>query len=112
MAPADSPAQAARRRLRAWQLEEGEVPAAALASGAAHGRAAFVFSRNGSQWAGMGAELLDSGTAFATPVSEVAALLRSRPGWRLRFLSAAGTGAEDEMGKGFRYAPACAIRWR
>ncbi|MFI0717029.1 hypothetical protein ACH4SK_42005 [Streptomyces inhibens] len=55
-----------------------------------------MFSGNGSQRAGMGAELLNCSTAFATPVSEVAALLQPRPGWRLRFLRCwHGRGGRD-----------------
>ncbi|WP_026120466.1 type I polyketide synthase [Nocardiopsis potens] len=45
------------------------------------GRAAFVFSGNGSQWAGMGAGLLDSEPAFRAEVERVDAALRPHLEW-------------------------------
>ncbi|MGN9760027.1 SDR family NAD(P)-dependent oxidoreductase [Streptomyces sp. SD31] len=45
------------------------------------GRVAFVFSGNGSQWAGMGADLLTSDLVFRDAVHEVDAVLRPHLGW-------------------------------
>ncbi|MFI1801207.1 SDR family NAD(P)-dependent oxidoreductase [Streptomyces sp. NPDC020379] len=46
-----------------------------------HGRVAFVFSGNGSQWAGMGAELLAHSPAFREAVEAVDAALAPGLGW-------------------------------
>ncbi|MEU5422328.1 SDR family NAD(P)-dependent oxidoreductase [Streptomyces sp. NPDC020667] len=46
-----------------------------------HGRVAFVFSGNGSQWAGMGAELLASSPVFRKAVEAVDAALAPALGW-------------------------------
>lgn len=46
----------------------------------AHGRVGFVFSGNGSQWAGMGADLLAL-PAFSEAVQRVDALLAPKVGW-------------------------------
>lgn len=45
------------------------------------GRIAFVFSGNGSQWAGMGADLLAHEPVFRAEVARVDALLAPRLGW-------------------------------
>ncbi|MEV6674747.1 SDR family NAD(P)-dependent oxidoreductase [Streptomyces sp. NPDC051162] len=46
-----------------------------------HGRVAFVFSGNGSQWAGMGAELLTNNEVFKEAVAAVDAALAPHLGW-------------------------------
>ncbi|MFF4603062.1 SDR family NAD(P)-dependent oxidoreductase [Streptomyces sp. NPDC001339] len=46
-----------------------------------HGRIAFVFSGNGSQWAGMAADLLASSTAFREAVLAIDAALAPLLGW-------------------------------
>jgi acyl transferase domain-containing protein/NADPH:quinone reductase-like Zn-dependent oxidoreductase/SAM-dependent methyltransferase/acyl carrier protein len=58
------------------------VSSAAAAGGAAQtGKVAFAFSGNGSQWAGMASDLLDSEPAFRAAVTEVDSLVRDRAGW-------------------------------
>ncbi|MEU4894852.1 SDR family NAD(P)-dependent oxidoreductase [Streptomyces sp. NPDC044780] len=56
------------------------VPGGA-AAGASAGPVAFVYSGNGAQWAGMGADLLDTEPAFRDAVAEVDAELAGRLGW-------------------------------
>ncbi|MFV2176072.1 SDR family NAD(P)-dependent oxidoreductase [Actinomadura sp. LOL_016] len=51
-----------------------------VAEAVEHGRVAFVFSGNGSQWAGMGADLLDD-AVFRAAVEAVDAQLAPRLGW-------------------------------
>jgi acyl transferase domain-containing protein/NADPH:quinone reductase-like Zn-dependent oxidoreductase/acyl carrier protein len=60
------------------------APGAATGRAAANGRIAFVFSGNGTQWAGMGAELLERDAAFAAEVAAVDAELSARLGWSVR----------------------------
>jgi acyl transferase domain-containing protein/NADPH:quinone reductase-like Zn-dependent oxidoreductase/NADP-dependent 3-hydroxy acid dehydrogenase YdfG/acyl carrier protein len=48
-----------------------------------HARTAFVFSGNGSQWDGMGRELLRVAPAFRDAVSRIDALFRPLAGWSL-----------------------------
>ncbi|WP_257234747.1 type I polyketide synthase [Streptomyces sp. JV178] len=64
-------------------LAEGRTdgPAAAVTVPERSGNLAFVFSGNGSQWAGMGADLLQHEPAFAAAVSAVDAELRPLLGW-------------------------------
>ncbi|MFB9905554.1 SDR family NAD(P)-dependent oxidoreductase [Allokutzneria oryzae] len=73
------PAEAADRLLGA--AADSAVPGAGTARAVRHGRVAFVFSGNGSQWAGMGADLLDSEPAFANAVKAVDAEITRRTGW-------------------------------
>ncbi|UJB46163.1 type I polyketide synthase [Streptomyces sp. A1-5] len=61
-----------------------EVPGAsggAVGEATERGRVAFVFSGNGSQWAGMGADLLGGGGPFATALAAVDEALRPHLGW-------------------------------
>ncbi|MEO3796791.1 SDR family NAD(P)-dependent oxidoreductase [Nonomuraea sp. B10E15] len=54
---------------------------AAVVDAAEHGRVVFVFSGNGSQWAGMGADLLATDETFRAAVREADAALRPYLGW-------------------------------
>jgi acyl transferase domain-containing protein/NADPH:quinone reductase-like Zn-dependent oxidoreductase/acyl carrier protein len=58
----------------------------------------FVFSGNGSQWAGMGAEALRANPAFAAGIEMVDAALAPLLGWSLReqLMSTSVTWAPDE----------------
>ncbi|MEV4443666.1 type I polyketide synthase, partial [Streptomyces sp. NPDC049577] len=76
---AEDPATAAARLRR---LAEGELPGAgAAATGVERGKVAFVFSGNGSQWAGMGAGLLAEDPCFRQAVGEADEALRPLLGW-------------------------------
>jgi acyl transferase domain-containing protein/NADPH:quinone reductase-like Zn-dependent oxidoreductase/SAM-dependent methyltransferase/acyl carrier protein len=78
---ASSPATAARglRALAEPQGEPGAVPAA-VGTAVETGRVAFVFTGNGSQWAGMGADLLDD-EVFRAAVQVVDVELTPLLGW-------------------------------
>lgn len=52
-------------------------------AGAADAGVVFAFSGNGSQWAGMGAELLTEDHVFRAVVEEADAVLRPRLGWSI-----------------------------
>ncbi|MFF4775070.1 SDR family NAD(P)-dependent oxidoreductase [Microtetraspora fusca] len=83
---AASPRQAARelRRLNADDEAAESTPKTArptLAAGVENGGVAFVFSGNGSQWAGMGADLLAEDEVFRSAVEEVDAALTPWLGW-------------------------------
>ncbi|WP_143660638.1 acyltransferase domain-containing protein, partial [Streptomyces sp. JHA26] len=52
-------------------------------AGGADGRAVFVFPGQGSQWAGMAAELLDDSLVFAERIAECAAALAPFVDWSL-----------------------------
>ncbi|WP_228396505.1 type I polyketide synthase [Streptomyces sp. RB17] len=85
---AENASQAAEALL---QLAGGDQPEAAADSvRAAPGRVAFVFDGNGSQWAGMGADLLDE-PVFASAIDEVDACLRPHLSWSVRQRLAAGS---------------------
>ncbi|MFB8174151.1 type I polyketide synthase, partial [Kitasatospora purpeofusca] len=60
-------------------------PAAALVTGTADvsGRTVFVFPGQGSQWAGMAVELLDTAPVFAARIEECAAALAPHTDWSL-----------------------------
>ncbi|QTD95928.1 type I polyketide synthase [Streptomyces cyanogenus] len=65
-------------------LAAGE-PAPELVTGTAdvHGKTVFVFPGQGSQWVGMGAELLDSSPVFAARMAECAQALAPHVDWSL-----------------------------
>ncbi len=58
-----------------------DAVSAAVAQAATCGRVAFVFSGNGSQWAGMATDLLREEPVFREAVEEVDAELAPRLGW-------------------------------
>ncbi|MCP3804660.1 type I polyketide synthase [Allokutzneria sp. A3M-2-11 16] len=63
-------------------LAEGR-PGPVVGSVAAQGRTAFVFPGQGSQWVGMGLELLSSESVFAARMAECAAAFKSFVDWDL-----------------------------
>jgi acyl transferase domain-containing protein/acyl carrier protein len=71
--------------LRAALRETGEPPADTVVSGrvvrGADGPVAFVFPGQGSQWAGMAAELFDSSDTFADAFTECAEALAEHVDW-------------------------------
>ncbi|SHM93147.1 type I polyketide synthase [Streptomyces yunnanensis] len=76
---ADSPTEAATLLRR---LADGEQPVAgALAVAAEQGRVALAFSGNGSQWPGMGADLLAADPVFRAAVADADDALRPLLGW-------------------------------
>ncbi|WP_329191489.1 MULTISPECIES: acyltransferase domain-containing protein [unclassified Streptomyces] len=60
------------------------APGAARATAVEHGRVGFVFSGNGAQWVGMGAELLGTDDHFTAEVDAVDGVLRPLLGWSVR----------------------------
>ncbi|MFJ9842408.1 type I polyketide synthase [Kitasatospora sp. NPDC101155] len=65
-------------------LARGESHPGVVSGGAAAlGKAAFVFPGQGSQWAGMGRELLDSSPVFAERIAECAVALAPWIDWSL-----------------------------
>ncbi len=76
-----STARQAAERLEALAEHSPGARAAATARGVSRGKVAFAFSGNGAQWAGMGADLLDSDAVFAAAVARVDALLTPALGW-------------------------------
>ncbi|MEU3183884.1 SDR family NAD(P)-dependent oxidoreductase [Streptomyces sp. NPDC006923] len=76
---ASGPAEAAEALHGAARGEE-PVSGATAAQGRP-GKVAFAFSGNGSQWPGMGADLLRSEPVFRTALEAVDAELRPRLGW-------------------------------
>ncbi|MFF0771402.1 SDR family NAD(P)-dependent oxidoreductase [Nonomuraea wenchangensis] len=75
---AGSAAEAAERLT---QLAAGDMAGGAIGGASAGGRVAFVFSGNGSQWAGMGADLLRSEPVFRAAVHAADAALSPWLGW-------------------------------
>ncbi len=64
-----------------------------VAGSSGPGRAVFVFPGQGSQWAGMGRELLGSSPVFAAKLDECAAALAPFVDWSLRDVLAGAEGA-------------------
>ncbi|MGW2330263.1 SDR family NAD(P)-dependent oxidoreductase [Streptomyces sp. NPDC001700] len=62
-------------------IAEGTPVGGGAAAAASPGPVAFVYSGNGAQWAGMGAELLDAEPVFRAAVTEVDAELAGHLGW-------------------------------
>ncbi|MFC3999159.1 SDR family NAD(P)-dependent oxidoreductase [Nocardiopsis sediminis] len=58
-----------------------QPPLEPIAPAASDGRVAFVYCGNGSQWAGMGADLLAGDPVFAGAVAEADAALEPHLGW-------------------------------
>ncbi|MEU2394151.1 type I polyketide synthase [Streptomyces sp. NPDC007369] len=76
----------------------GAVAAGAMAAGVvtgspAGGKTAFVFPGQGSQWAGMAAELLDSSPEFAARIGECAKALEPFTDWSLADVLRGAEGA-------------------
>lgn len=65
--------------LRDWRA--GLAPAAAVKGYAASGGIAFVFSGNGSQWAGMGRLAMRRNRSFRAAVGRLSAMMQERLGW-------------------------------
>ncbi|MFI2791075.1 type I polyketide synthase, partial [Kitasatospora sp. NPDC018614] len=68
----------------------GDVNPGTVGSG---GRTVFVFPGQGSQWAGMGAELLDTAPAFADTIAECGEALAEFVDWDLEAVLRGATGA-------------------
>ncbi len=66
-------------RLDAWL--GGEASAGIAAGTAVSGELAFIFSGNGSQWAGMAQDAMAHSPAFRAALAEVDRLLAARLGW-------------------------------
>ncbi|MER5888935.1 type I polyketide synthase, partial [Streptomyces sp. NPDC001941] len=64
-------------------LAAGESAAGLVSGSGTPGKLAWVFPGQGSQWAGMGRELLDSSPVFAARVAECAAALERWVDWSL-----------------------------
>ncbi|MFE9425685.1 type I polyketide synthase [Kitasatospora sp. NPDC006697] len=86
---ADDPAAALR------SLADGE-PSPLVVQGTATGRAeaVFVFPGQGSQWVGMGAELLDCSPVFAARIAECSTALAPYVDWSLTEVLCGGVGLE------------------
>lgn len=89
---AEDPSAAARALRRVAQGEP--TPGAARGVGVERGRIGLVFSGNGSQWAGMGAELLGADGHFTAEVDAVDEVLRPLLGWSVREEMAVPRGPE------------------
>ncbi|GGX54020.1 type I polyketide synthase [Streptomyces noursei] len=77
---ASTPAEAAQA-LRGAARGERPAPGLATAQAVHDGKVAFAFAGNGSQWAGMGADLLAAEPVFREAVGEVDAALRRHLDW-------------------------------
>ncbi|MGW1402897.1 type I polyketide synthase, partial [Streptomyces sp. NPDC002405] len=71
--------------LEALRAVAADGPSGVVARGVAdvEGRTVFVFPGQGSQWVGMGAQLLDESPAFAERIAECAAALAEFTDWNL-----------------------------
>ncbi|UQA90644.1 type I polyketide synthase [Streptomyces halobius] len=82
---ADGPGKAADRLAAMFPGEEAEEAhgesGGAVGEATEHGRVAFVFSGNGSQWAGMGADLVDGDGPFSAALAAVDTALLPHLGW-------------------------------
>lgn len=76
---ARTPDEAAERLLALAQ--QPQVSGNGISQETVHGRIAFVFCGNGSQWAGMGADLLTSDPVFRAAVEAIDLRLVPRLGW-------------------------------
>ncbi|MFI6206244.1 SDR family NAD(P)-dependent oxidoreductase [Streptomyces sp. NPDC051041] len=83
-------AQEAASALTAAARGERPAPGSATARTVAHGRVAFAFTGNGSQWPGMGAELLRADPVFRQAVERAAGVLDDLLGWSVVDALAAG----------------------
>nr|WP_215911530.1 type I polyketide synthase [Streptomyces coffeae] len=81
--------------LAALRALAGGEGAGGAVQGVARGgtRAVFVFPGQGSQWAGMGVELLDSSPVFAARFAEVAAEIEAHVDWSVEAAVRGGDGA-------------------
>ncbi|MER5782721.1 SDR family NAD(P)-dependent oxidoreductase [Streptomyces mobaraensis] len=83
-------AQEAASALLGAARGERPAPGSATAGAVRHGRVAFAFSGNGSQWPGMGAEPLRADPVFRRAVRDVADVLDPLLGWSVVDAMAAG----------------------
>ncbi|MFE3021863.1 type I polyketide synthase [Streptomyces sp. NPDC059256] len=74
-------------------LAEGSAQAIADTATARPGKPVFVFPGQGSQWIGMGSELLLDSAAFATSMTECDRLLRELTGWSVLDVMTLAPGA-------------------
>ncbi|MDQ3760222.1 MAG: type I polyketide synthase [Actinomycetota bacterium] len=74
-----TPDEAAQRLLAL--AEQPQASGSGINQKTAHGKVAFVFCGNGSQWAGMGADLLASDPVFRATVEALDLRLAPRLGW-------------------------------
>jgi acyl transferase domain-containing protein/acyl carrier protein len=78
-------------------LERGEGAEGLVSGVAGGGRVAFLFSGQGSQWAGMGAGLYRAFPVFASALDEVSGVLDGQLGRSLRELLFSGDGSEESV---------------
>ncbi|MQY07652.1 type I polyketide synthase [Actinomadura macrotermitis] len=72
-----------------------DAPNLVRGTGASGARSVFVFPGQGSQWAGMAAELLEQSPDFARRISECADALAPHTDWSLTGFLRAGPGASE-----------------
>jgi acyl transferase domain-containing protein/NADPH:quinone reductase-like Zn-dependent oxidoreductase/acyl carrier protein len=83
-------AQEAARALLAAARGDRSVPGSATARKVTQGRVAFAFSGNGSQWPGMGVELLRTEPVFRRTIESVDRVLEPLIGWSVEDAMSAG----------------------